>query len=66
MVRVGERVRGGQVIGHLVGSGVSHCAPRVCLHWGLVRGVGHGVRYLDPGVLVGRGVVRLLPVWGVG
>ncbi|WP_344668151.1 peptidoglycan DD-metalloendopeptidase family protein [Catenulispora yoronensis] len=66
VVRVGERVRGGQVIGHLVGSGVSHCAPRVCLHWGLVRGVGHGVRYLDPGVLVGRGVVRLLPVWGVG
>ncbi|MEY9906899.1 murein DD-endopeptidase MepM/ murein hydrolase activator NlpD [Catenulispora sp. MAP12-49] len=64
-VKVGDRVRAGQLIGHLVDSSASHCAPRTCLHWGLVRGFGHGERYLDPLGLVGRGPVRLLPVWGV-
>lgn len=64
-VKVGDRVRVGQLIGHLVDSSASHCAPRTCLHWGLVRGFGHGERYLDPLGLVGRGPVRLLPVWGV-
>lgn len=64
-VKVGEKVRGGQVIGHLIDSDASHCAPRTCLHWGLVRGFGHAERYLDPSALLERGPVRLLPVWGV-
>lgn len=64
-VKVGEKVRIGQIIGHLRDSGASHCAPRTCLHWGLVRGFGHAERYLDPSALLDRGPVRLLPVWGV-
>jgi murein DD-endopeptidase MepM/ murein hydrolase activator NlpD len=64
-VRVGDKVRAGQLIGHLIDSAASHCAPRTCLHWGLVRGFGHAERYLDPSALLERGPVRLLPVWGV-
>jgi murein DD-endopeptidase MepM/ murein hydrolase activator NlpD len=64
-VKVGDKVRAGQVIGHLVDSSANHCAPRTCLHWGLVRGFGHGERYLDPLRLLASGPVRLLPVWGV-
>ena len=64
-VRVGDKVRAGQLIGHLVDSPSNHCAPQTCLHWGLVRGFGHAERYLDPVGLVERGPVRLLPVWGV-
>lgn len=66
VVRVGDRVRVGQVIGHLVDSPINHCAPRTCLHWGLVRGFGHAARYLNPSALLERAAVRLLPVWGVG
>jgi murein DD-endopeptidase MepM/ murein hydrolase activator NlpD len=65
VVKVGDKVRVGQVIGHLVDSPASHCAPQTCLHWGLVRGFGHAARYLDPSLLVQRHPVRLLPVWGV-
>jgi murein DD-endopeptidase MepM/ murein hydrolase activator NlpD len=64
-VKVGDKVRAGQVIGHLVDSPANHCAPQTCLHWGLVQGFGHGARYLDPVGLLRRGPVRLLPVWGV-
>ena len=64
-VKVGDKVRAGQLIGHLIDSAASHCAPRTCLHWGLVRGFGHAERYLDPSALLERGPVRLLPVWGV-
>jgi murein DD-endopeptidase MepM/ murein hydrolase activator NlpD len=64
-VKVGDKVRLGQVIGHLIDSPASHCAPQACLHWGLVRGFGHAERYLDPSALLDRGPVRLLPVWGV-
>jgi hypothetical protein len=39
----------------------SHCLPRACLHWGLVR----GETYLDPLTLVGRGPVRLVPWAGL-
>jgi murein DD-endopeptidase MepM/ murein hydrolase activator NlpD len=65
IVKVGDKVRAGQVIGHLVDSPTNHCAPRTCLHWGLVRGFGHGERYLDPSALLGHAPVRLLPVWMV-
>lgn len=64
-VKVGDKVRAGQLIGHLVDSSANHCAPRTCLHWGLVRGFGHSERYLNPVGLLARGPVRLLPVWGV-
>ena len=73
VVTVGDKVQTGQLIGHLAdspadsppNSPANHCAPRTCLHWGLVRGFGHAERYLDPTALLRRGPVRLLPVWGV-
>lgn len=56
-VRRGDRVRAGQQLGVLETFG-SHCWPRACLHWGLLR----GETYLDPLSLVGAGPVRLLPL----
>ena len=38
----------------------SHCFPRACLHWGLLR----GETYLNPLTLVGAGPIRLLPLAG--
>lgn len=58
-VRVGDRVRSGEVLGRLAWFG-SHCWPAACLHWGLLR----GDTYLDPLTLVGSGPVRLLPLAG--
>ena len=58
-VSVGDPVAEGQPIGSLQ-AGRSHCAPRVCLHWGLLR----GRVYLNPLLLVGGGPVRLLPLRG--
>lgn len=52
----GEPVSQGAVLGRLELLG-SHCLPRACLHWGLIR----GETYLDPLTLVGRGPVRLVP-----
>lgn len=57
VVHRGENVAQGQQIGTLQLTG-SHCFPRACLHWGLLR----GQTYLDPLTLVGAGPVRLLPV----
>ena len=59
-VHAGDVVARGEVIGDLRRAG-SHCFPRACLHWGLLR----GATYLDPLVLVGAGPVRLLPLVGV-
>ena len=56
-VHAGARVLTGTVLGEVVAPG-SHCAPAVCLHWGLRR----GSAYLDPLSLVGAGQVRLLPM----
>lgn len=58
LVARGTRVSAGDVLGTLAWLG-SHCVPRVCLHWGWVR----GATYLDPLDLVGGGPrpVRLLP-----
>lgn len=58
-VERGSIVSAGAVIGTLQRFG-SHCAPRVCLHWGLIE----GETYLDPLTLVGSGPVRLLPLVG--
>lgn len=58
-VHVGDQVAAGQRIGTLQ-LAMSHCFPRACLHWGLLR----GETYLDPLTLVGVGPVRLLPLAG--
>ncbi|MEV4299470.1 M23 family metallopeptidase [Microbispora rosea] len=58
LVRPGDAVAAGQVIGVVEEDAAAHCtAP--CLHWGLLR----GRLYLDPLLLFGRGQVRLLPRW---
>lgn len=59
---VGEPVTAGDVVGRLEVA-PSHCAPRVCLHWGWIESGAAGDRYLDPLRLVGAGPVRLLPLW---
>jgi len=56
-VAVGDVVAAGAPIGALTRT-LSHCFPRVCLHWGYLR----GATYLDPLTLVGGGPVRLLPL----
>lgn len=56
-VSVGEVVERGAVVGTLQRAR-SHCLPRSCLHWGLLR----GREYLNPLVLVGGGPLRLLPL----
>jgi hypothetical protein len=56
-VHAGSAVDAGEVIGRLESAG-SHCAPAVCLHWGLLK----GRTYLDPLSLVGAGPPRLLPL----
>lgn len=53
---VGTTVSAGSPIGKLAGEG-SHCAPRTCLHWGLIE----GETYLNPLRLVQSVVIRLLP-----
>lgn len=55
---VGARVGAGAVLGDLEVVG-SHCPPRACLHWGLIRDVDDV--YLDPLQMLGAGPVRLLP-----
>jgi len=55
-VRRGDQVRTGDVLGTLE-TGLSHCPPRFCLHWGLVV----GDEYEDPLTLIQPGRVRLLP-----
>ena len=59
-VTVGDAVAAGDPLGVLQAGG-SHCAPSVCLHWGLIE----GDTYLDPLTLVGAGPVRLLPLDGL-
>jgi murein DD-endopeptidase MepM/ murein hydrolase activator NlpD len=56
-VRHGQTVVRGEAIG-VVQDIPGHC-PATCLHWGLLR----DRLYLDPLLLLGRGQVRLLPVW---
>jgi murein DD-endopeptidase MepM/ murein hydrolase activator NlpD len=60
LVRVGDPVAAGEVIGRLELAG-SHCLPAACLHWGHIRNADDV--YLDPLLLVGAGPVRLLPLW---
>ena len=54
---VGQGVRRGQRVAQV--SGVAgHCAPGVCLHWGVLR----DRTYLDPLSFLGRRPVVLLPL----
>ncbi|HET7735439.1 MAG TPA: M23 family metallopeptidase [Nocardioidaceae bacterium] len=59
-VRAGDAVVAGQVVGALTWAG-SHCAPRACLHWGLLEGLDD---YRDPLSLIAcePRPVRLLPL----
>jgi len=57
VVRRGEQVETGETIGTLQ-TRLSHCAPRICLHWGLLE---NGA-YRDPLSLIRRTAVRLLPL----
>lgn len=57
-VHVGDLVTAGAALGTVAVEG-SHCAPTVCLHWG----VRVGDDYVDPlGLLTGAGPVVLLPM----
>jgi murein DD-endopeptidase MepM/ murein hydrolase activator NlpD len=62
-VEVGDLVGAGHAIGNLGVAG-SHCSPRACLHWGLIRNGTDPPEYLDPLSLVGFRPVRLLPLTG--
>ncbi|MFC6153409.1 M23 family metallopeptidase [Nocardioides yefusunii] len=62
-LRVGDVVRRGKQVGTLTPVG-SHCAPMLCLHWGLRTGTGRDLVYLDPLTLVAVPRVRLLPLTG--
>jgi hypothetical protein len=59
-VRPGQPVRAGDRIG-TVQSLPGHCGPRPCLHWGARQ----GLVYADPLSLLGRGQIRLLPIWNI-
>ncbi|WP_330474033.1 M23 family metallopeptidase [Terrabacter sp. C0L_2] len=54
---VGTAVARGEPVG-TVTSTSGHCAPRTCVHWGVLR----GETYLDPLSFVGRSRVILLPL----
>ena len=58
-VHVGDVVAAGAPIGTLA---PGHCPTAPCLHWGLLTGRGHGVRYYDPLLLLGLVHLRLEPV----
>lgn len=58
-VHVGDVVAAGAPIGTLA---AGHCPSAACLHWGLLTGHGHGVRYYDPLLLLGLAHLRLEPV----
>ena len=57
LLAVGDVVAQGQVVA-TVAATPGHCAPAVCLHWGVLR----GEAYLDPLLLVGAVRVVLLPL----
>jgi murein DD-endopeptidase MepM/ murein hydrolase activator NlpD len=58
-LHVGDSVAAGTPLGTL---NPGHCRGSPCLHWGLLTGHGHGVRYYDPLLLLGLVHLRLEPV----
>ncbi len=62
VVRQGDTVTRGQLIGHL-SDAVTRCVPDTCLHWGAIE----AGSYVDPmKLLARRPAVRLLPIWSHG
>lgn len=57
-VHVGDVVTAGSRLGTLASG---HCVAAPCLHWGLLTGHGHAVRYYDPLLLLGLAHLRLEP-----
>ena len=57
VVGEGDEVARGDLIGHLRAEG-SHCAPRICLHLGAIR----GSTYVDPLLLLRPVRIILLPL----
>lgn len=55
----GTSVAAGDRLGVLGGGEASHCAPRLCLHWGALTGESD---YHDPLLLLGLGRPILLPL----
>lgn len=59
VVSTGDRVKAGQVLGH-VSAATDHCGPAgSCLHWGAIRA---GI-YVDPLAQLAQPRIRLLPIW---
>jgi murein DD-endopeptidase MepM/ murein hydrolase activator NlpD len=58
LVHTGQSVAAGTPLGTLR---PGHCPDRSCLHWGLLTGNGHAVRYYDPLILLGLSHLRLEP-----
>lgn len=61
LVRSGERVNQGSVIGTLQ-SGHPGCPASTCLHWGALRGPASAADYLDPLGLLASTPIRLKPL----
>lgn len=63
LVRVGDSVVRGQLIGHVSNAADSCGPPGKCLHWGAIK----AASYVDPMQLLDRRpTVRLLPLWRNG
>lgn len=63
LVRPGQRVDAGTVVGTLV-AGHSGCGSTACLHWGAMWGRAADARYVDPLGLLASTPIRLKPLGG--
>ncbi|HEY3869368.1 MAG TPA: peptidoglycan DD-metalloendopeptidase family protein [Actinocrinis sp.] len=66
-VHTGQRVARGDLLGTLATDSLPRADPGgqgTVLHWGLLTGRGHTVRYYDPLLLLGFGHLRLEPAAG--
>lgn len=63
VVRAGQRVAAGAVIGELV-AGHPGCAAAACLHWGAMWGPASRADYVDPLGLLASAPIRLKPLGG--
>lgn len=63
VVRVGQLVDSGSVIGELV-AGHAGCGGAACLHWGAMWGPASRADYVDPLGLVATTRIRLKPLGG--
>lgn len=63
VVRAGQHVTAGTVIGELV-AGHAGCRSAACLHWGAMWGPASGASYVDPMGLLKSTPIRLKPLQG--